>query len=346
MLHLIAATVVVLLCANSAVAQPLKGKALVVRGMPPKTDNLSAVVVTDGRIVMVDDEQRSVLTGQLDADGGVTLRPPSPLTGPGKEEFDLEGLAAVGNNVYAVGSHSLARRSADGDRSQAKNLERMQEPLRNAKERKVMFRMPLDAASAPAQLSTALADILQGVAKADQPTASLFAAASAAPGKENGIDIEGLAAAEQSLWVGFRGPVLRHGYVPVLKVNAGAYPELKREELLFVTLGGRGIRDLARVTGGFLVLAGAVGDSDQSTQVVFWDGRSCVAREEGVAPCTSRVLGVVEPVTGVDGDGKAAVGRAEGLAVIEDSAARYRILIVFDGVQGGALSEFSVARTP
>ena len=150
--------------------------------------------------------------------------------------------------------------------------------------------------------------------------------------------IEGLAAEGSTLWIGFRGPVLRHGYVPVLRVNAANYPTITREALLFVALGGRGIRDLVRVSGGFLVLAGPVGDSEQSTQLVFWDGRSCVAGAD-VPACVTKVLGEVAPVSGANG----ALGRAEGVAVLDDGAS-FRVLVVFDGVQGGAPTEFVVAR--
>ena len=37
--------------------------------------------------------------------------------------------------------------------------------------------------------------------------------------KENGVDIEGLAAFDDNLFVGFRGPVLRQNYVPVLRLS-------------------------------------------------------------------------------------------------------------------------------
>lgn len=342
----IAFVAVILACAHATVAdgQPLQGRAVSVQGMPANTDNLSAVIVVGDRVVLADDEQRTLIVGKRGADGSITVGPPAALQGPGKEEFDLEGLAVGGNAFYAIGSHSAARRSADGKgRTQAKNLERMHERIREAPERKVLFRAQLGAdGSLGVEPPATLQQIIKDEARSDPKTEGIFARALGVPGKENGVDIEGLAAEGTTLWVGFRGPVLRHGYVPVLRVNAANYPTLTREDVLFVSLGGRGIRDIARVSGGFLVLAGPVGDSDQSTQLVFWDGRSCVAGSDAQA-CVAKVLGEIAPVTGVDGDGATAVGRAEGVAVLEDGAS-FRVLVVFDGVQGGAPTDFIVAR--
>jgi hypothetical protein len=326
-------------------AQPLPGRTLNTVGMPAKTDNLSAVVVMGDRVVLADDEQRSLLIGRLKADGTLAIEASPPLSGPGKDEFDLEGLAVVGDAVYAVGSHSAARRSADSPkRPQAENLGRLQEKIREAPERKVLFRVKLGpSGSLLEEPAGTLADIIKADAVRGDKTEGLLARGLGVPGKENGIDIEGLAADGNRLWVGFRGPVLRHGYVPVLRVNASSFPVVVREDLLLVRLGGRGIREIVRVSDGFIVLAGPVGDSDQSTQLVFWDGLSCLPGT-GAPACKLSVLGEIGTVTGVDGDGQPAVGRAEGLAVLEDSSTKVRVLVVFDGVQGGAPTEFSVQR--
>lgn len=324
-------------------AQLLQGRPVGVQGMPPKTDNLSAVVVTGDRVILADDEQRQLLVGRRLTDGTLSMSAPVALAGPGEAEFDLEGLAISGDTIYAIGSHSAVRRSADdAGRTQARNLERMQESIREAPERKVVFRLPLSLVGTAGVQPDSLHELIKAEARREEATEGLLARALGLPGKENGVDIEGLAADGQTLWIGFRGPVLRHGHVPVLRVNASG-SALVREELLLVTLGGRGIRDFVRLSDGFLVLAGAVGDSDQSTQLVFWDGRSCVPGKD-VAPCVTKVLGELAPVIGIDGAGAESVGRAEGVAVLEESPARVRVLVVFDGVQGGAPTEFVVHR--
>ncbi len=46
--------------------------------------------------------------------------------------------------------------------------------------------------------------------------APLFTAFTKIPGKENGIDIGGVAAKGDRVFVGFRAPVLRENWVPIL----------------------------------------------------------------------------------------------------------------------------------
>ena len=59
--------------------------------------------------------------------------------------------------------------------------------------------------------------------------------------KENGIDAEGLAVRDQKLYIGFRGPVLRGNFTPILRCRFGS--PITEPEVLFVSLGGRGVRD-------------------------------------------------------------------------------------------------------
>jgi hypothetical protein len=113
---------------------------------------------------------------------------------------------------------------------------------------------------------------LRGFLDSTEPFKTFRAQAS----KENGIDAEGLAVAGETLFVGFRGPVLRGNWVPVLRGRfAGEGAPLADPRVVFVNLGGLGIRDLVRVSGGFLILAGPVGDGAGGYPVFFWDGRDC-----------------------------------------------------------------------
>ena len=110
------------------------------------------------------------------------------------------------------------------------------------------------------------------------------------PCKENGVDIEGLAVRDGLLRVGFRGPVYQRGFVPVLTCTF-ANP-VTAADTLYLNLGGRGIRDLERVEGGFLVLAGPVSDVPVSFQLYFWDGTDCVpGGAAATAPGSSRLDG-------------------------------------------------------
>src|SRR4030095_15559862 len=116
---------------------------------------------------------------------------------------------------------------------------------------------------------------LRGFLDTTEPFKSFGAIAS----KENGVDAEGLAVRDQRLYIGFRGPVLRGNFTPILRCRFGS--PIGEPEVLFVNLGGCGVRDLARVDGGLLILAGPVGDGLGSYQLYLWDGRDGVPGEGG-----------------------------------------------------------------
>ena len=105
------------------------------------------------------------------------------------------------------------------------------------------------------------------------------------PSKENGVDIEGIAVDGDDLYAGFRGPVLRGNFTPVLRFRF-ANPSTATE-LLFVDLGSLAIRDLTKVRGGFLILAGPVGDGPGGFHLFFWDGRDCLP---GLRPAGARAI--------------------------------------------------------
>jgi hypothetical protein len=149
------------------------------------------------------------------------------------------------------------------------------------------------------------------------------------PGKENGIDIEGIAVKDGKLFVGFRGPVLRGNFVPVL---AFRFDEPDDYELLFVQLGGRGIRDLVAVDAGFLIVAGAIGDGDASYQLCLWNGEDGVPGEGG---WDHQIIKIGELATdpGI---------KPEGLTVTAETTDAWRLLVVSDG--HASASEWTVPK--
>jgi hypothetical protein len=153
------------------------------------------------------------------------------------------------------------------------------------------------------------------------------------PSKENGIDIEGIAADGDDLYVGFRGPVLREGYVPVLVFD---FDEPKKAKTRYVNLGGRGIRDLVRVSDGFLLIGGPVGGEPVSYEVYFWDGEDCIAGTDVPPPEFPRSLGEI-PLPNQE-------AKAEGMAVLDETDSHYDVLIVFDGPRNGSPTRFRVTK--
>ncbi len=225
-------------------------------------------------------------------------------------DLDLEAVAAEGNIVYATGSHGRSRKigSKDGPGGGIGKVEVM--PTRDR-----VFRFTLSGEGTTDKVDVVSLRRILGsdtVLKAFVPMAS----------KENGIDIEGLAVKEGKLFFGFRGPVLRDNWCPVLVAEFDKIEETA--EVRYVQLGGRGIRDLAAVKEGFLILAGPSSDAHLSFQIYQWDGASGLPqrdRGDGAA-----LLDTVP---------SAPKHRSEGLIVAKESDKGIELLVLHDGVAGG-----------
>ncbi|HEY3391281.1 MAG TPA: DUF3616 domain-containing protein [Lacipirellulaceae bacterium] len=228
----------------------------------------------------------------------------------GDEEIDMEAAASDAEHIYIIGSHSIRRRLVDPERTYRQNRRRLSRVVPHTESYR-LFRIQLDdAGQLAAKESIDLRDILEN----DEILGPFLSV----PGKENGIDIEGIAVKNGKLFVGFRGPVLRGNFVPVL---AFRFDEPDDYELLFMQLGGRGIRDLVAVEDGFLIVAGAIGDGDASYQLCLWNGEDGVPGEGG---WDSQIVKLGELATelGI---------KPEGLAVSAETANEWRLLVVNDG---------------
>lgn len=308
------------------------------RGAIEGDEDLSAVQAIGDRLIVVSDETRGFQVLEREAPDRYRVHETRELLGPGSTELDLEALAFDGEALFLLGSHSVARRRVRDDRSYEQNRQRI-ETVKIEASRDHLFRLEwpgppgggLESGPAPSRsLRTLLANhpILRGF--------------SAVPSKENGIDFEGMAAVDGRVFLGLRGPVLRGNYAPVLSLEWGeiedcsedfaGHPEACR--LLFVDLGGLGTRSLHRVERGFLLVAGAVGDGEAPYVLFFWDGEDCLPADD-VSSCELLPLGSI-PVP----DG----GKAEGLAVLDESSDGWEILVVYDGVEDGEPMRFRVPR--
>ena len=113
------------------------------------------------------------------------------------------------------------------------------------------------------------------------------------PAKENGFDIEGVAARGDRVFLGLRGPVLRgwalllelqvkepkRGRLKLRKVGDDGARYLKH----FLDLGGLGIRELAFDGDALLILAGPTMDLDGPVVLYRWPG-ALDAGEQAVVP--------------------------------------------------------------
>ena len=225
--------------------------------------------------------------------------------GAPEPRFDLEALAVEGDRVYVTGSHS---RSRDG-------------ALAPHRDRLYRFTLAADGTA------TDLKGVSLRPAIEANATLKPFAAL---PGKEGGVNVEGLAVRDGRLFVGFRSPVLKNDAVPIM-VTTFDKPEVN--ELRFIHLGGRGVRDLTAVQGGFLVLAGPTGEAGSGFQIYFWDGNDCAA---GAKPA-----GACELLCKVPHDDK---DHPEGLAVTKEDATGYELVIVRDGPKGGQPTRYRLKK--
>lgn len=230
-------------------------------------ENLSAVAGLDGQLWLGGDEGRSLYRLQRVDEHRyaqlleVKLKDFGLAGGKDDGESDVEGLAQDGDRMWVVGSHSLRRRRHDSDNGEPLVVDDKQS--RNAH---VLGCLRLDDQGLPvagqrlAFDAAAGRDALTEALAADRRIAPFLAI----PSKDNGLDIEGIAARGEQVLLGLRGPMLR-GIALVLDLrldglNDGSHSTLTLASLRFryLQLNGLAVRDLAVVPGSddVLVLAG------------------------------------------------------------------------------------------
>lgn len=258
------------------------------------------------------------------------------LPGAAEDEADIEGLAREGGFLWAVGSHSLKRKRVKDDHSDAKALKRLAK-IEDEANRHILVRIPvvLDDEGSPVLARQIEADGEHRVAAmlggADDRSLTDLLADDAhlgpflsIPSKDNGLDIEGVAACGQRLYLGLRGPVLR-GWAVVLELQPyAADDEPTRLRLAdldgapyrkhFLDLQGLGVRDLCQHGDDLLVLAGPTMDLDGPVRLYRWLGAasrspSPVIRRDEIAPVLDLAYGEgddhaegITLLSGTDGD--------------------------------------------
>ncbi|MDF5755317.1 DUF3616 domain-containing protein [Spongiactinospora sp. TRM90649] len=307
--------------------------------------NLSAVR-TDGPGLWVAGDETATIEhlvlrdGRYDDQRGFALADFVDLPAGREEEADIEGIARDDGWLWAVGSHSLKRRRVKGSET-AKAHRRLSTVIRE-ENRFTLVRLPLIGEGTPhvrpvredgertaailAGRDDNLAAILQ-----DDPHLAPFLAI---PGKDNGLDIEGIAVRKGRFYIGLRGPVLR-GWAVLLEIR----PKEHRHDRLrladlddgegherkyrkhFVNLRGLGVRDLCPHGDDLLILAGPSMDLDGPVRIVRWPGAMSERGPAASGLITAADLEeVAEPAYGVGDD------HPEGLAVLADGS----LMVVYD----------------
>jgi hypothetical protein len=231
-----------------------------------QSDGSAGVAVGEDHFIGASDENNVLRLYSSDSsDPGKDLLDLNPLLGFEKEEgefkeCDIEGAARIEDLIFWIGSHGLNKKG-------------------HVKEsRRVLFATVLSGSGANVRLT------LKGV-----PCKSLMdsfmaipelkSAAAIKPEDKGGLNIESLCAKGSSLLIGFRNPVSDQGALVVpllnpLEVIDGKPPVLG--ESFRVNLQGRGIRDMARWRGQFLIVAGDYQDRTapgaKTPQLFKWSG--------------------------------------------------------------------------
>ena len=236
---------------------------LMFKGM---SDASAAVALERGLLLAADDEENTLLVYDRAAGGRPQARLDlnAFLQTPRKNpEVDWEGAARIGQRTYWITSHGQNRRGKN-------------RPSRHRLIAAELRWTPEGPELVP--VGQPYTNLLADLARAPQAVALRPAIeAKAAPKTRGALNIEGLCATpEGGLWLGFRNPVPQGRAVLAPLLNPGETVEggaPRFGDLLFIGLGGSGIRDLARVEDRYLILAGAI-DGKREHALYEWFGPS------------------------------------------------------------------------
>jgi len=275
--------------------------------------DLSGIAAANPRQCLVgSDESFYIQPGVIDADKKrIESKKPIALSGKGEMEVDIEGVAFSPEEqaYYVVGSHGVGKKKGDF------------QPDRHA-----VYQVPVDKDGKVQKDKIRRTSLLPWLEETP-----LLEPHVKQPLQQNGLNIEGLTCSKGKLFFGLRAPN---------QDGRGFVIELSPKELFGNKPGkldvhdisipkGRGIREIAAVRDGFILLSGNASAEaskkipvsmapgpDVRFDVYFWDGSDS---------SDSVKLGSL-PQNG---------GKAEALLVLEDAKDHVDVLIVFDGLPGG-----------
>lgn len=311
----------------------------------PLHHDISAIAIAGETAFVACDETASVESLQRLDDGRYSNHRHFALgdifdlpDGPGGE-MDIEGLDVADGFLWVTGSHALKRDRPKRRRNGAvASLQRMMEidrdpnryfigcvPLRETGPgRYELTRRDGERQAAAVKLkknNSALLGWLGG-----DPHLGRFLDI---PSKENGFDIEGIAAKGSRAWLGLRGPVLRgHGVVVELDFKRPRPGRLKSRRIdagrryrkHVIDTAGLGVRDMCVDGNDLLILTGTPLASDGPSWVLRW--------RDAIFDTTSGVVESdrIEPVLELPYRGR--LDHPEGIAIAPGTGRKRRALIV------------------
>jgi hypothetical protein len=320
----------------------------------PVRTELSAITSVGSCLFAANDELATVERLVRQEDGGYGHHKPFHMAdffelpdGP-EGGMDIEGLDVADAYLWVVGSHSLTRaKPKPGEHDAAEALARLTE-VRHRANRHFLGRVPL--------LESDGQGVFEPAAEARDDEGHVRRAASlklgknggklsalladdvhigrfmAVPAKENGFDIEGIAARGERIFLGLRGPVLR-GWAMILELalkenEPGCLrprrigPDGRRYAKHFLDLNGLGIRELQADGDHLLILAGPTMDLDGPVTLFRW-ANFLETTEQDIVPA-SEIEKVLEIPYGMG------IEHAEGMCWTGDDGRQRELLVVYD----------------
>lgn len=299
---------------------------------PPSGDRRSCVIVDDegrrirfatigGRTIDLGPEMAVLDKETVDPASGAKIT---------NKEADLEAVARDGDVYWVVGSHGTKRHRGSG----AKDCPPV--PARRH-----VYRFAVDGATGLPAFPFDRKVAAKEIRRIDRLPEILAKLPDLGPhvdaatcGDDGGFTLEGAAVAAGRMFLGVRAPLTAQGrgaFVVELDAEGLAGGGGAKATLHRLPLGtGMGVRDMAAVGDGLLILAGPSGSDDGKTRpsstVWFWAGA-------GRDPVALALLGGVPEGA-----------EPEGMAVLDQGPAGWRVLILHDGVVGGAPREYAISR--
>ncbi|CTQ54519.1 hypothetical protein LP7551_03053 [Roseibium album] len=160
----------------------------------------------------------------------------------------------------------------------------------------------------------------------------------------NGVTIEGIATIGTDMLFGLRSPCLAKSAV-IVRVPMGDLFKntVPHATTSLVKMGDNvGVRDLANVQDGILILAGRSDDRRGSENFTCGEKRAPPSPLPSVWFWSGRDGDAARPLG--DLPGVKASASAETLLVLEETANAYRVLILFDGKKNGKPVEFTIEK--
>jgi Protein of unknown function (DUF3616) len=229
---------------------------------------------------------------------------------------DIEGAAYHDSYFYVAGSHGVARMSAKDKKAPFTVFRFKVDPQTG----KPAFEVTDRQVASQIEKSTAL--------RAAIGKAEFIGAYAEKPLDANGVNIEGIALEGDRIYFGFRGPSLEGRAFILSTAIDGMFGINPLDPMVHALALGptTGIRDLASVDGGFLVLSGPVNEQEITPAVHLWIPASGALKKLGELGATP------------------AGAKAETLLVLEQQPERYRVLVMHDGPANGQPMEYWLPR--